>query len=73
MIVARFKLMTCCLNCRRISDRAIDVPEGDDAPRDVEEFMESALLQSQRFFCPQCESSIATIVGVKRVELEEAT
>ncbi|AZO77744.1 MULTISPECIES: hypothetical protein [unclassified Bosea (in: a-proteobacteria)] len=73
MIAARFKLHLQCENCRRNTSHMLDVPEADDAPRDIEELLESAFLQAQSFFCAACESAIGTIVGVNRVELEEAT
>lgn len=73
MIAARFELHLRCENCRRNSTQMLDVPEAEDAPSDVEELLESAFLQSQVFFCTICESAIGTIVGVNRVELEEAT
>ena len=73
MIASRFKMHLRCLNCRRNSVHMLDVPEADDAPCDVEELMESAFLQSWKYACLACESSIGTIVCVNRVELEGAT
>lgn len=72
MIAARFKLHLQCENCRRNSAHTLDVPDADDAPRDIEELLESAFLQAQVFFCTICESAIGTIVGVNRVELQES-
>lgn len=72
MLAARFKLHLQCENCRRNSAHVLDVPEADEAPRDIDELLESAFLQAQVFLCTVCESAIGTIVGVNRVELEES-
>jgi hypothetical protein len=43
----------------------VQIPaDAEEAPHDVEEFLESALLKSQKFYCPQCESSIGTLTAV---------
>ncbi len=71
-LAARFKLHLQCENCRRTRAVILDVPEADDAPRDVDELMDSAFLQQQRFDCLVCESGIGTIVGVNRLAIEVA-
>ncbi|GGC68354.1 hypothetical protein [Chelatococcus reniformis] len=73
--VSAFKLFVCCENCLKESVRRIDVPDHPDAPADIDELMESSLLQRQRFVCQQCESAIGTITGAGVVyddEEEEA-
>lgn len=72
MVAARFKLHLQCENCRRNSAVLLDVPEDDDAPRDVDELMDSVFLQAQRFECAVCESFIGTIVGVNQLAVEVA-
>lgn len=59
-----FTLHLCCGNCLRPSLREVVVPAVDDAPYDVESFLESGLLPSLAFRCLQCESPIGTIVAV---------
>lgn len=71
MVAARFKLHLQCENCRRNTARVLNVPAADDAPRDIDELLESAFLQAQRFTCAQCESAIGTIVGINRLDLAE--
>jgi DNA-directed RNA polymerase subunit RPC12/RpoP len=71
-IVARFKLHYRCLNCERNIFRSLDVPDEAEAPRDVDELLESAFFQNQRYFCATCESSIGTLIAVQQWRSEEA-
>lgn len=60
-----FRVHACCSNCMRARSWVVPVPaDADDAPQDVEEFLESSLLASQKFHCPDCDSSIATLTAV---------
>ena len=72
-VIARFKLMLRCHNCERNIACVLDVPDADEAPRDIDELMESSLLQSQRFQCQECESSIGTIIAIKQWRERELT
>lgn len=65
-LIARFKVHFRCLNCERNISKILDVPDVDDAPRDVEELLESAFFQGQRYVCDACEGSIGTLVGVSQ-------
>lgn len=65
-IAARFKLHYRCLNCERNICRHLDVPDADEAPRDVDELLDSAFLQNQRYFCDGCESFIGTLIAVQQ-------
>lgn len=70
-IRASFKLHYRCANCQRNVFKRLDVPDVDDAPYDVEELMESAFLQRQRYFCDGCESFIGSLVAVTLWRCEE--
>jgi hypothetical protein len=59
-----FKLHLRCTNCLKPAVRSLDVPDAHDAPRDVDELMESALLGRLSFAC-QCGSVIGQVVSVK--------
>lgn len=72
-IVTRFKLHFRCHNCERSIFRSLDVPDVDDAPLDVDDLLDSAFFQNQRFFCSTCESSIGTLVAVQQWRGEEIT
>ena len=73
-IAASFKLHIQCQNCMDRSVRRIDVPEDDEAPRDEDEFLESAYLKSIRFTCRRCDGGIWALVALSKVrpELEAA-
>ncbi len=61
-----------CSNCDLLSTRRVEIPdEAEDAPSDVEEFLESTALANLRFACRRCESSIATVVAVTMPKDEE--
>lgn len=59
-----FTLHLCCANCLRPTARDVVVPQTDDAPYDVESFLESALMARLKFSCSQCESCIGALVAV---------
>lgn len=59
-----FTLHLCCANCLRPTVRDVLVPQVDEAPYDVESFLESGMLSRLKFFCVQCESCIGTLVAV---------
>ena len=60
----RFQLHVRCEGCLRDSSPVLKVPASDDAPTDVDELLESAVLQQFRFECEDCGSAIAVLVGV---------
>jgi len=70
-VAARFKLMLRCHNCERNVTCILDVPDADDAPRDVDELMDSAFLRSRRFQCRECEGFIGAIVAIKHWRAQE--
>lgn len=70
-IRASFKLHYRCHNCQQNVFKRLDSPDVDDAPYDVEDLLESALLQNQRYHCTVCEGAIGTLIGVTRWESEE--
>lgn len=67
-LAAQFNVFLKCENCRRRSCRTLDVPDVEDAPTTVDELTESAFLARQVFTCEVCDSTIATIIGINRVE-----
>ncbi|SEG58920.1 hypothetical protein [Bosea lathyri] len=70
-LAARFKVHYRCLNCERNITKTLDVPDVEDAPRGVDELLESAFFQNQRYFCDGCESFIGTLIGVSQWRPEE--
>lgn len=66
-IAARFRLGMRCHNCAAKSSRTVDVPDGDDAPVDVDSFLASAFLARLPFRCAKCENAIASIVTVSPI------
>lgn len=62
-----FKVYVRCLNCQKDYGTTLCPPAADDAPRDIDELLESNFLSSQRFSCSDCESPIATVTGVKEL------
>lgn len=69
---ARFSLLLRCHNCQRNVSRRLDVPCGDEAPRDIDELLGSAFLQKQRYKCESCEGGIGTLIAIKQIELDLA-
>lgn len=65
-----FTLHLCCANCLRPAVRDVLVPRVEEAPYDVETFLESGMLSRLSFFCDQCESCIGTLVAVTTDEDE---
>lgn len=61
---AAFELHIRCENCARESLRVLEVPDVDNAPRDVEELVESGLLSGLRYCCAKCESLIGRLFAV---------
>lgn len=70
-ICATFKLHYRCYNCTRKVFKRLDSPDVEGAPRDVDELMESSLLQRQRYRCDECESAIGVLIAVTLWEDEE--
>ncbi|KRE07429.1 hypothetical protein ASE63_22275 [Bosea sp. Root381] len=70
-IVARFQLHYRCHNCERNVFKTLDVPDVDDAPRDIDELSDSAFLAQQRYWCTPCQSAIGTIVAIKQLPIDE--
>jgi hypothetical protein len=74
--VTRFQLHLYCENCLKPHFHTLVVPQLDDAPRDVDELMESAVLQNLSIICRVCDYPIGQIVAItqetKPTALEEA-
>ncbi|WP_428031525.1 hypothetical protein [Ancylobacter sp.] len=49
----------------------LDVPAVDDAPTDIDDLLESAFLQRQRFVCASCDMPIGLIAGVAKLKIPE--
>lgn len=62
---APFTLHLRCDNCMRESTRCIELPVGDDIPRDPDELIESAFLGSLKFNCRPCGGVIGQLVGIE--------
>lgn len=61
---APFTLHIRCENCLRPSEKVVEVPIGDDAPRDADELIDSVYLESIPFRCQPCGSVIGRLVGI---------
>jgi hypothetical protein len=59
-----FTLHIRCENCMRDSERTVDMPVGDDAPRDADELVGSVYLESIPFRCQPCGSVIGQLIGI---------
>ncbi|KNY18487.1 hypothetical protein AKG11_05070 [Shinella sp. SUS2] len=62
---APFTLHLRCDNCMRESTRDIELPVGDDIPRDADELIESAFLGSLKFNCRPCGGVIGRLIGIE--------
>jgi hypothetical protein len=62
---APFTLHIRCENCMRESTRDVELPFGDDVPRDPEELTESAFLGSLTFNCRPCGGVIGQLIGIE--------
>lgn len=65
---ARFALRFRCANCRQVMCRELISPNLADAPADVEELLESNLLNSQFYPCEICDNPVSTLIGVRPLE-----
>jgi hypothetical protein len=61
---APFTLHIRCENCMRDSVKVVDMPIGDDVPRDAEELIESVYLEKIPFRCQPCSGVIGRLVGI---------
>lgn len=67
-----FRVYVRCTNCQKDYGCMLEPPEAEDAPRDIDELLESNFLREQRFVCRDCECPIAIVTGVKIVGGSEA-
>lgn len=61
---APFTLHIRCENCLRDSFKVVEMPVGDDVPRDADELVESVYLEKIPFRCRPCDSVIGRLVGI---------
>lgn len=52
--------------------RELTSPNLADAPADVEELLDSNLLNKQYYPCEECDNPVSTLIGVKLLEPGEA-
>lgn len=64
-LAAPFTLHIRCDNCMRDSVKVIEVPFGDDVPRDADELVGSSFLEQQTFRCRPCGGVIGLITGIE--------
>lgn len=69
-IIARFKLNMRCHNCRQVVGAVLNVPDVEDAPREIDDLLQSQLLNGLQFKCSKCENPTAVVVGVKQLHLD---
>lgn len=70
--IAAFRIYVRCSDCMATSSKRVVIPDVEDAPRSVDEFVESGAMASVRFACLRCESAIAEVIGVNEVEVAAA-
>ena len=61
-----FILHVQCTNCLEKASRDVKVPRVDEAPADVDELLESAFLQNQKFVCRHCDNPIGKLIAVSQ-------
>ncbi len=61
---AWFTLHIRCENCMRESEKVVEMPLGDDVPRDAEELIESVFLERLSFRCRPCGGVIGRLIGI---------
>ena len=71
-IIASFKIVVRCHNCRHDVCRRLDVPNVEDAPTTVDELIESAFMSSLRYSCEGCETPIGTVISIAHLGFEYA-
>ena len=69
---ARFRAQYRCLNCEKNTVRMICVPDVEEAPRDIDELLESAFFQNLSYRCDVCEGAIGTLIALKQIHDEVA-
>lgn len=62
-----------CAGCRKMYQKSIPVPDGDDVPWDGDELIESAFVRDTKFQCPKCETVYAQIVAFKIIDTAPIT
>ena len=62
---ACFTLHIRCDNCLRESEKLVDLPIGDDVPRDADELIESVFLERIPFRCQPCGGVIGRLIGIE--------
>ncbi|MFK4826021.1 hypothetical protein ACI0FM_14715 [Paenochrobactrum sp. BZR 588] len=60
-----FTLHVRCENCMRESFMGVAVPKEDGSPTDVDELLESAVLNNLPFKCSKCPSLIGKVIGAE--------
>ncbi|OCJ05285.1 hypothetical protein A6U87_14875 [Rhizobium sp. AC44/96] len=61
----QFTLHIRCDNCLRESERVVEMPIGDDVPRDADELIESVFLERLPFRCHPCGGVIGRLFGIR--------
>ncbi len=61
---AWFTLHIQCDNCMRGSEKVVEMPVGDEVPRDVDELIESVFLERLPFRCQPCGGVIGKLIGI---------
>lgn len=61
---APFTLHIRCDNCMRDSEKMVEMPVGDEVPRDADELIESVFLEKIPFRCQPCGGVIGRLVGI---------
>lgn len=65
-----FTMHFCCTNCLKQHAKVVHVPCIEDAPYDVDSFVESAAATRVTFRCSRCEGSIGKLIAVTMQEGE---
>lgn len=67
-----FTLHIRCENCMKEQIRSVPVPDAEDAPTDIDEFLGSNLLASLTYKCPGCDCVVGQLfaVSVDKADVE---
>lgn len=66
---ASFRITVRCANCARETQKAVNVPAGDEAPRDMKDLLESAYWGQVAWRCRHCGSWIGRLVAMRQCEM----
>lgn len=61
-----FTLHIRCTNCLAETSREVSVPDAEDAPREVDDLLDSNFLASLQFCCRRCKGNIGQLFAANK-------